>query len=262
MAEQSTQSIEIDAAPDDIMAVIADLPAYPEWAKAVRQTEILATDDSGRPAQVRFTLDSGPVKDVYTLAYDWADDGLSVSWRLVKGQMQKAQEGRYLLKPPWPEPHEGDVHAVGGTRASHDRIAAPQGRENDHGHGAAESSNDGSRAEASVRILLFTGKGGVGKTTLAAATAAWSARRGRKTLMVSTHPAHSLSDAVGQPLHTTSPLRWDGFLYGAQVDMRGLTDSAWGTLRNSFGTCCRDSGWTSSTLRNSPCSPGWTSCCR
>ncbi|ACU97483.1 SRPBCC family protein [Saccharomonospora viridis] len=102
MAEQSTQSIEIDAAPDDIMAVIADLPAYPEWAKAVRQTEILATDDSGRPAQVRFTLDSGPVKDVYTLAYDWADDGLSVSWRLVKGQMQKAQEGRYLLEPLGP----------------------------------------------------------------------------------------------------------------------------------------------------------------
>ncbi len=99
MAEQSTQSIEIEAAPAAIMAVIADLPAYPEWAKAVRETEILATDDKGRAAEVRFTLDSGPVKDVYTLAYDWADDGLSVSWHLVKGQMQKAQEGRYLLEP-------------------------------------------------------------------------------------------------------------------------------------------------------------------
>ncbi|WP_298177846.1 SRPBCC family protein [Saccharomonospora sp.] len=102
MAEQSTQSIEIESAPDDIMAVIADLPAYPEWAKAVRQTEILATDDAGRPAEVRFTLDSGPVKDVYTLAYDWAYNGLSVSWHLVKGQMQKAQQGRYLLEPLGP----------------------------------------------------------------------------------------------------------------------------------------------------------------
>ncbi|PRX51147.1 polyketide cyclase/dehydrase/lipid transport protein [Prauserella shujinwangii] len=99
MAEQSTQSIEVDAAPDRIMAVIADLPAYPEWAKAVRQTEILATDDAGRAKQVRFTLDSGPVKDVYTLEYDWADDGLSVSWHLVKGQMQKSQDGTYLLEP-------------------------------------------------------------------------------------------------------------------------------------------------------------------
>ncbi|MEY7971873.1 SRPBCC family protein [Saccharomonospora xinjiangensis] len=103
MAEQSTQSIEIEAAPAAIMAVIADLPAYPEWAKAVRETEVLATDDEGRAAEVRFTLDSGPVKDVYTLAYDWADDGLSVSWHLVKGQMQKAQRGRYLLEPVGPE---------------------------------------------------------------------------------------------------------------------------------------------------------------
>ncbi|PXY33069.1 SRPBCC family protein [Prauserella endophytica] len=99
MAEQSTQSIEVDAAPAEIMAVIADLPAYPEWAKAVRETEVLATDDEGRAKQVRFTLDSGPVKDVYTLEYDWAADGLSVSWHLVKGQMQKAQNGRYLLEP-------------------------------------------------------------------------------------------------------------------------------------------------------------------
>ncbi|MEU3270713.1 SRPBCC family protein [Saccharomonospora sp. NPDC006951] len=99
MAEQSTQSIEVDAGPEDIMAVIADLPAYPEWAKAVRETEVLAVDESGRAKQVRFTLDSGPVKDVYTLEYDWASDGLSVRWHLVKGQMQKAQNGQYLLEP-------------------------------------------------------------------------------------------------------------------------------------------------------------------
>ncbi|MFC4001080.1 SRPBCC family protein [Prauserella oleivorans] len=99
MADQSTQSIEVDAPPERIMAVIADLPAYPEWAKAVQKTEVLATDEQGRAKQVRFTLDSGPVKDVYTLEYDWADDGLSVNWHLVKGQMQKAQNGRYALEP-------------------------------------------------------------------------------------------------------------------------------------------------------------------
>lgn len=98
MAEQSTQSIEVDATPERIMAVIADLPAYPEWAQAVRETEVLAQDDAGRARQVRFTLDAGPVKDVYTLEYDWADDGLSVSWHLVKGQMQKSQNGRYVLE--------------------------------------------------------------------------------------------------------------------------------------------------------------------
>ncbi|SNR35778.1 Polyketide cyclase / dehydrase and lipid transport [Haloechinothrix alba] len=99
MAEESTQSIVVDAPPERIMAVIADLEAYPEWAKAVQQTEILETGDDGKPQQVRFTLDAGPVKDVYTLSYDWACDGLSVSWQLVKGQMQRSQNGQYVLRP-------------------------------------------------------------------------------------------------------------------------------------------------------------------
>ena len=47
-----------------------------------------------------------------------------------------------------------------------------------------------------MRVVLFTGKGGVGKTTLAAATAALLARSGRKALVVSTDPAHSLGDAL------------------------------------------------------------------
>ena len=51
-----------------------------------------------------------------------------------------------------------------------------------------------------MRIILFTGKGGVGKTTLSAATALHAARRGVKTLVLSTDPAHSLSDAIDQEL--------------------------------------------------------------
>lgn len=104
MAEQSTQSIEVDAEPERVMAVIADFPAYPEWAKAVRETEILGEDDNGRAKQVKLTLDAGPIKDVYTLEYDWDADGQGVSWHLVKGQMQKAQNGRYALE------------ALGGSR--------------------------------------------------------------------------------------------------------------------------------------------------
>ncbi|AIJ25035.1 MULTISPECIES: SRPBCC family protein [Amycolatopsis] len=98
MADQSTQSIEVDAPPEKVMAVIADFASYPEWAKQVRETEVLATDDAGRPKQVKLTLDAGPIKDVYTLEYDWAADGRSVSWHLVRGQMQKAQDGRYELE--------------------------------------------------------------------------------------------------------------------------------------------------------------------
>ena len=46
-----------------------------------------------------------------------------------------------------------------------------------------------------MRVLLFTGKGGVGKTTIAAATAVRAAKAGRRTLVMSTDPAHSLADS-------------------------------------------------------------------
>src|SRR5665811_431805 len=52
----------------------------------------------------------------------------------------------------------------------------------------------------SVRVVLFTGKGGVGKTTTAAATAVQAARQGIKTLVMSTDAAHSLGDALGVEL--------------------------------------------------------------
>lgn len=99
MADQSTQSIEVNAPPERVMAVIADFLSYPEWAKQVRETEVLSEDESGRAEQVRLTLDAGPIKDVYTLEYAWEPGGRAVSWHLVKGQMQKAQNGRYELEP-------------------------------------------------------------------------------------------------------------------------------------------------------------------
>ncbi|HEY3471980.1 MAG TPA: ArsA family ATPase [Amycolatopsis sp.] len=81
-----------------------------------------------------------------------------------------------------------------------------------------------------MRILLFTGKGGVGKTTLAAATGAALAARGRKTLVVSTDPAHSLGDAFGHPLGA-EPSEVDALLSAVQVDSRTLVDTSWHRLR-------------------------------
>jgi uncharacterized membrane protein len=99
MADESTQSIVIDAPPARIMAVIADFAAYPEWTNAVKQVEVLSEDEDGRAEQVRFNLDAGPIKDVYSLAYVWLPDDRGVSWTLVKGQMQRSQKGSYELAP-------------------------------------------------------------------------------------------------------------------------------------------------------------------
>ncbi len=84
-----------------------------------------------------------------------------------------------------------------------------------------------------MRTLLFTGKGGAGKTTVAAATATRLARWGRKTLVISTDPAHSLADTLATPLDG-EPRAVAADLYAVQVDARALTDGAWRTLREAL----------------------------
>jgi len=92
-----------------------------------------------------------------------------------------------------------------------------------------------------VRILLFTGKGGVGKTTLAAATGAALAARGRKTLVVSTDPAHSLGDAFGHTLGA-EPSEVDALLSAVQIDSRTLVDTSWHRLRAELQTALAGAG--------------------
>ena len=96
MAEQTSSSIVVDAPPADVMAVIADFDAYPTWAKGVQTADVRATGPDGRAEQVFFALDVSPIKDEYTLAYDW-DHDREVTWSLVEGNMLKALDGAYTL---------------------------------------------------------------------------------------------------------------------------------------------------------------------
>ncbi len=77
-----------------------------------------------------------------------------------------------------------------------------------------------------MRVLLFTGKGGVGKTTAAAGTAALAASRGLKTLVLSTDPAHSLADALGVTAGP-EPTEVGGGLYVQQVDTQRRFERSW-----------------------------------
>ncbi len=78
-----------------------------------------------------------------------------------------------------------------------------------------------------MRLLLFTGKGGVGKTTVAAGTAALAAARGRKTLVLSTDAAHSLGDAFGRDVSGPDPTELDTGLYVQQVDAQRRFEQSW-----------------------------------
>ncbi|MGX7680458.1 SRPBCC family protein [Jatrophihabitans sp. DSM 45814] len=96
MADQSTQSISVDAPPSAVMAVIADFASYPQWAGSVKSAIVTVAGPEGRAQQVAFKIDAGAIRDEYELAYTW-DGDRQVSWTLVKGQMQKAQDGSYSL---------------------------------------------------------------------------------------------------------------------------------------------------------------------
>src|ERR671931_1857993 len=77
-----------------------------------------------------------------------------------------------------------------------------------------------------MRILLFTGKGGVGKTTVAAATAVRSAASGRRTLIMSTDPAHSLADSFDLPL-TPHAQEISPKLWAEQIDAQERLEANW-----------------------------------
>ena len=96
MAEQTSSSITIDAPPADVMAVIADFESYPVWAKGVQTAEVTKDGANGRADEVFFSLDVSPIKDEYTLAYDW-DGDREVTWTLVEGKMLKMLDGAYTL---------------------------------------------------------------------------------------------------------------------------------------------------------------------
>lgn len=81
-----------------------------------------------------------------------------------------------------------------------------------------------------MRIILFTGKGGVGKTTLSAATALRAAKSGIKTLILSTDPAHSLSDALDREL-TPEPQEVAPNLFAQEVDVYYSMKKHWGNVR-------------------------------
>src|SRR5438876_11358470 len=77
-----------------------------------------------------------------------------------------------------------------------------------------------------MRVLLFTGKGGVGKTTVAAATAANAAAAGNRTMVMSTDPAHSLADSFDAEIGS-QPVQLAPNLWAGQIDAQDRLEANW-----------------------------------
>ncbi|HWG61694.1 MAG TPA: SRPBCC family protein [Streptosporangiaceae bacterium] len=109
MADRTRSSVEVGASPKEVMAVISDFPAYPEWATALRSAEVLEKDGEGRARRVRFSLDAGVIRDSYVLGYEW-DGDRGVRWDLAEpGSVISAMTGGYYL-----------AEAAGGTEVTYE----------------------------------------------------------------------------------------------------------------------------------------------
>ncbi|HEX6480398.1 MAG TPA: ArsA family ATPase [Ktedonobacteraceae bacterium] len=95
-----------------------------------------------------------------------------------------------------------------------------------------------------MRIILYLGKGGVGKTTIAAATAVRSAALGKRTLVVSTDLAHSLADCLNTPL-TSEPKELASNLYAQEVNVLEEMRHGWGKVQESMSKVLRKRGFDS-----------------
>jgi arsenite-transporting ATPase len=84
-----------------------------------------------------------------------------------------------------------------------------------------------------MRVLLFTGKGGVGKTTVAAATAVRAANAGQRTLVMSTDPAHSLADSFDLPIGGDATELGDN-LWAEQIDAQSRLETNWREIQDYF----------------------------
>ena len=111
MATPSSQSLTMAADPAAIMDVIADFECYPEWTGSLKSVEghRSRVRTARRAQQVAFSMDAGLLKDNYELAYNWADDGMSVSWTLVSGQTAEGPAG-LLRAQVHAQGHRGDLH--------------------------------------------------------------------------------------------------------------------------------------------------------
>ena len=97
MAVSDSSEVVIEATPEEILEVIADIESLPEWSSAYQSAEVLETDDDGRPHQAKMTIKTMDITDEQVVEYTWTDD--SVSWTLVSANQQRSQDARLTLTP-------------------------------------------------------------------------------------------------------------------------------------------------------------------
>jgi ribosome-associated toxin RatA of RatAB toxin-antitoxin module len=98
MPEHAEGSAEVFATPAEVMEVVADFDAYPDWVGNLEQVDVLARDRRGRGTRVAFRLRTSVGDQAYTLAYRYQPRDAGISWTYVEGTLEDLA-GAYVLEP-------------------------------------------------------------------------------------------------------------------------------------------------------------------
>jgi len=98
MPEHAEGSAEVLATPAEVMDVVADFDAYPDWVGNLEEVDVLARDRRGRGTRVAFRLRTPVGDQAYTLAYRYQPRDAGISWTYVEGTLEDLA-GAYILEP-------------------------------------------------------------------------------------------------------------------------------------------------------------------
>lgn len=98
MAEHAEGSTEVYATPAEVLAVVADFEAYPDWVAGMEEVEVRSRDRRGRGTRVAFRLRTPLGEQAYTLAYRYQPKDAGVSWTYIEGTLEDLS-GAYVLEP-------------------------------------------------------------------------------------------------------------------------------------------------------------------
>jgi len=96
MGDSVREQMTIAAPADEVLAVLLAIERYPEWARDLKEAEVLGRDDHGRVIEARFRAAGFGYSTQYTLAYDHTVAG-RLAWKLTKGDVTRKLDGSYAL---------------------------------------------------------------------------------------------------------------------------------------------------------------------
>jgi ribosome-associated toxin RatA of RatAB toxin-antitoxin module len=97
MATSDSREVVIEASPDEILDVIADVESAPDWSSQHQGAEVLDRNADGRPSKVRIKLKTMGISDEQVVQYTWTAN--KASWTLVESSQLKTQDASYTLTP-------------------------------------------------------------------------------------------------------------------------------------------------------------------